>query len=74
MCMHLDVVFTEKPLWSGLSPYQIMMKVTVENVAPNAAGVLPKIKELCNSCTSDIKARPSIVSILQGLLKLPIQL
>ena len=63
------VIFTEKPLWPGLNPYQIMMKVTVENVAPNTAGVSPKIEGLCNSCTSD-KARPSIVSILQDLLKL----
>ena len=34
----LLVVFTERQLWVGLAPFQIMYKVTVENAIPDTSG------------------------------------
>lgn len=38
------VVFVEKPVWPGLSPYQIMFQVTVSNAKPNTSLLPPPIK------------------------------
>ena len=63
----LIVLFTEKTLWPGLTSFQIMLKVTVEEEKPSTLGIGNEaIKELCISCM-EIK-RPCINSVLQSLL------
>ena len=60
------VIFSEQSIWPELTPFQIMVKVTVDKDKPSALKVGNKeIKELCESCTD--ATRPSIEQVLQTL-------
>jgi serine/threonine protein kinase len=61
--------YTEEPLWPGLTPFQILLKVTVENNVPSTTNTPPSIAQLCNSCIADVTKRPAITSVLQTLLQ-----
>ena len=66
----LAILFGEKPLWPGLSAFQVMCKVTIEAVKP-ALGHLPGcIQALCYQCFADVSVRPCIGAVLANLLKI----
>jgi serine/threonine protein kinase len=62
------VTYSGKQPWSGFTPYQIMLKVTVEKEKPDTSDLPPSVKSICDLCIAD--DRPSIIAILQSLLKL----
>ena len=64
----LLVVFTEHPLWEGLTPFQIMYKVTVENACPVTDGLESSLVMLCKRCFDERMYRPSSSQVLDALL------
>ena len=66
----MTVLFSGQPLWPGLTPYQIMVKVTVENEKPSTHGVPAHIKATCAKCMLDDTDRPTAAAVLQLLLKI----
>ena len=62
------VTFTGKPLWPSLTPFQIMCKVTVENAKPSTAELPNSVVTLCNSCFNEVRERPLIEKVLQGII------
>ena len=64
------ILFTERVLWPGLTPYQIMVKITVENEKPDTNDLTPNVYKLCGECVSDISNRPLIMTIHQELLQI----
>ena len=65
------VTFMSKPLWPGLSMFQIIQKVT-NNVKPNTDLLQDydkgRIRQLCDKCFDNINVRPSSMQVLQELL------
>ena len=66
----LLVVFTERPVWEGLNPYQIMYKVSVENEVPSTADLDKEMALLCKSCFNEKSCRPTIAQVLLKLLSI----
>ena len=66
----LIVLYTERVLWPGLTPFQIMVKLTVEDVKPDTRELPVDMRQVCTRCTSDVAGRPSMVEILQELLRM----
>ena len=64
----LLVVFTERPIWEGLSPYQIMYKVSVENAVPDTTDLDEEMAALCKSCFNDKSRRPASAQVLLRLV------
>ena len=62
------ITLTEKVLWPGLNAFQIMQKITLEGQKPATNEMLPKIKDMCDSCFSEVKDRPKITDILRLFL------
>ena len=64
------ITLTEKVLWPGLNPFQIMQKITIEKKKPTTNGMLPnhKIIDMCDKCFSEVKDRPKITEVLQLFL------
>lgn len=60
------VTISKTSLWPGLGHYQIMQKVTTNQV-PNTACLPGCIKTLCEKCFSEKSKRPYITNILQHL-------
>lgn len=66
----LLTLFGGKPLWPGLSHYQIMYRVTVAGETPSVEGVQPVfIQSVCSLSFRNVHSRPSINQILEMLLK-----
>ena len=66
----LLVVFTERPVWEGLSPYQIMYKVSVNNETPSTVDLDKDMCVLCESCFHDKSHRPTSAEVLLKLLSI----
>ena len=64
------VVFMERPLWEGLSPFQFMYKVTVENASPDIDGLESAMEVLCKRCFDERMCRPSSSLVLRKYLML----
>ena len=64
----LLVVFMERPLWEGLSPFQIMYKVTVENASPDTDGLESVMEVLCKQCFDERILKSSSSQVLDALL------
>ena len=64
------VTFGERPMWPGLSQFQIMCKITVENKAPDTSHLAVGLGKLCQECFSPLDHRPSIIDIFKKLTKL----
>ena len=64
----LLIVFTERPIWEGLAPFQIMYKVTVENAVPDTKGLEDSMEALCKRCFDERVRRPSSSQLLDTLL------
>ena len=50
----LLVLFSEKPVWPKLSPYQIMFKVTVSGEKPDTTVLPSQLQEVCRACFRDV--------------------
>ena len=61
----LITLFREQVLWPGLTPYQILCKVSVHNEVPDMQDLDPAIKSICTEKTK----RPNIHLVLQSLLQ-----
>ena len=57
-------MFTERPLWEGLAPFQIMYKVTVGNACPDTDGLESSLAVLCKRCFDERIRRPSSSPVL----------
>ncbi len=64
----LTMLFTEAPLWPGLSPYQILYQVTVRSEHPELGGVPEEIQAICKACFNDIQHRPPMSMVLSSLI------
>ena len=62
-------VFSEIPIWEGLTPLQIITKVVVLGETPDAKCVKNReIQEICTQCFCNVQNRPGISTIFQLLL------
>lgn len=66
----LLVLYSGLALWPGLTPFQIMTKVTIENKKPDTSSLLSCIKSICDDCFAMVAQRPNIFSVLRSLLNL----
>ena len=64
----LVVLFGEKPVWPGLSPYQIMCKVAVCNERPATAHLPQAFQDICNECFEQVSLHPPVNKILWKLI------
>ena len=64
------VMFQERVLWPGLSPYQILCKVSVQNELPDMSDLKGHVQSVCERCLSPIESRPKVGSILQAFLSM----
>ena len=66
----LLVLFGEKLLWEGMTPYQIIFKVAIENEKPATSHLSPMMQAICDACLSLKTSRPTIEQILSALLEI----
>ena len=64
----LLVVFTERLLWKGHTPYQVMCKVTVNNAVPDTTALNHDMQVVCNNCFKERVCRPNSPEVLRALL------
>ena len=64
----LLVVFMEHTLWEGLSLFQIMHKVTIENASPDTDGLESAMEVLYKRCFDERIHRPSSSQVLDALV------
>ena len=64
----LIVLFQERVLWPGLTPYQILCKVSVQNQLPDMSDLRGDVKSVCGRCLLPFESRPQAGSILQAIL------
>ena len=61
-------LYHEVPLWPGLTPFQIMCKVTIHKEKPGMSDVPGESRVLCEKCLDyDIASRPLIIEVQKGL-------
>ena len=58
------VLFQEHVLWPGLTPYQILCKVSVQNELPDMSDLTGDMKSVCVRCLLPVESRPQADSIL----------
>ena len=66
----LYVLFGETQVWPGLSPYQIMYKVAVNQEKPDTACLVPQVRAICEACFEELSSRPPINQVLRDVLML----
>ena len=65
------VLFSERPVWPNLSPYQIMFTVTLEKKPPTIDNLTPPyMAGICSKCFLDVSCRANIADILHALLSI----
>ena len=64
------VLYSGIPIWPGLTPFQIMSKVTIGQEKPDTSILCPCIKSISDNCLSLVSQRPNIFSVLQSLISL----
>lgn len=63
-------LFAERPVWPGLTQFQIMCKVCVEKQLPEVEDLPQGIRTLCKSCLCDRIARVSSAQLLKRVVDL----
>lgn len=64
------VTFSAKPMWPGLSPFQIMCKITVEGKTPDTSHLDVALGSLCQECFSSPESnRPDMTNVFMKFLK-----
>ena len=66
----LVVLFGEKTLWPGHSPYQILCKVTVMGKQPPVDHLPMSIQVLCLKALASVEKRPCIQEVLSALISI----
>ena len=61
-------LFGEKEIWKGYTYPQIMFSVAVQNVHPSTDYLNEPIANLCSSCFSEYKSRPTASKVLHTIL------
>ena len=61
-------LFSETPIWEGLTPFQIIIKVVVLKETPDIKNLPPGVQAICTQCFKSVADRPGISEILQSLL------
>ena len=61
-------LFSEIPIWEGLTPFQIITKVVVLKETPDTKDLPPGVQKICTQCFKSVQERPGISEILQSLL------
>ena len=62
-CVALEL-FSEKPIWEGLSSHAIMFRVGVKGEFPPAECSQPEVNEAITCCFKEISARVAAVELL----------
>ena len=62
-------LFSEKQMWPGLLPYQIIAKVVTLGETPDVS-LIPctEVQQICTSCFRPLQDRPLIINILKKLI------
>ena len=55
-------------MWPGLSPFQIMCKITVENKIPDTSHLTVGLGTLCQDCFKPLSNRPNINYIFKKFM------
>ena len=63
-------LFSEKPIWEGLTPYQIIVKVAINSDFPSYGELPSSIQEICALCMKQKRERSDICDVLKSLLLL----
>lgn len=67
-------LFGERTVWEGLTPFQIMAKVVIEEIPPDVSHLQSPISILCAQCVKKKELRPSMSDVLKGLVNAAKQL
>lgn len=62
--------FGEKPVWAGLNPYQIIVKVVVNGEVPGYGHLPHSIQLICNDCLKPRVNRSKMTGVLKALLQI----
>ena len=66
-------LYSEVPLWPGLTPFQIMCKVTIHKEKPDMSDVPGELRVLCEKCLDyNIANRPAIIEVQKGLARIKV--
>ena len=67
-------LYSEVPLWPGLTPFQIMCKVTIHKEKPGTMSDVPgELRVLCEKCLDyNIANRPTIIEVQKGLARIKV--
>ena len=65
-------LFSEKMVWEGLTHFQIMTKVVIQQQTPNSSDTIPAIQSIGCGCFKIKYDRSSMSAVLKELLALPI--
>ena len=63
-------VFGEKPIWEGLTPYQIIVKVAINGEYPDYMRLPTNIQVICSMCIKQKDDRSTITDVLRSLVLL----
>ena len=61
-------LFGEKVVWEGLTPFQIIAKVGLQQNPPDFGHIQASIQSICRGCLQKKERRISMSSVLQQLL------
>ena len=64
-------LFSEKMIWEGLTHFQIMTKVVIQQQTPNSSDTIPAIQSICRGCFKIKDDRSSMSAVLKELHVLP---
>ena len=59
-------LFGEEPVWKGLTPYQIIVKVALNDVFPDYSRLPLNIQRICSMCMKPKHERSSIGHVLRS--------
>ena len=63
-------LFGEQPVWQGLTPYQIIVKVAISNEVPDYSKLPSGVQSICRLCMKQRRERSNIHTVLRALLQL----
>ena len=67
-------LFGEMPIWGGLTPYQIIVKVAINDEVPDYSKLPSNIQSICKMCMIQKEERSNITDVLRALLYTPVHL
>ena len=61
-------LFGEKAIWEGLTPYQIIVKVVINNKYPDYSQLPSSIQSICKICLKSKNERSNITDVLKACI------